>query len=113
MQAIPDPYGYLLALQDARNHRWDDRTMTVKANSAGWVVSKTVRDREGVVDAVKVLDFTHGSTGSPPIDDTPDTFDDRGARPGGWVADPRDGACGLRQASPSSMALGRCPDDFS
>jgi hypothetical protein len=55
--------------------------MTVEANSAGWVISKTVRSREGVIDAVEVLEFTHGSTGSPPTDVTPDTFDDRGARP--------------------------------
>jgi hypothetical protein len=42
---------------------------------------KTVRSREGVLDAVEILDFAEGSTGSPPINAAPDTFDDRGARP--------------------------------
>lgn len=62
-------------------YQFRDLTMTVKANSAGWVVSKTVRSREGMIDAVEILEFTHGSTGSPPMDLTPDTLDDRGARP--------------------------------
>lgn len=104
MEVIPDPYGHLLALERVHDHhrmiepsapcevstsesgmtltyQFRDHTMTVKGNSAGWVVSKTVRSSEGVIDALVVLDFAHGSTGSPPIDVTPDRFDDRGPRP--------------------------------
>lgn len=103
VEVIPPPYGQLLALARVRDHHrmiepsapcqvstsdsgttltyeFRDLTMTVKANSVGWVVSKTVRSSEGVIDAVELLDFTHGSTGSPQIDVPPDTFDDRGAR---------------------------------
>lgn len=111
-EVIPPPYGQLLALEHLRNHhsmepaaQWQvstsssgttltcqrgDLTMTVQANPAGWVVSKTLRSHEGVIDAVEVLDFAQGSTGSAPIEVTPDTFDDGAPRPS-WRMGSADG----------------------